>query len=308
MVAGLSVITDFFFQLTIFLPALVLDQQRIAAKRVDVLCCLRKPDAPDKPREDIVRKYFNKYFVPFVFRRTTKILTVFITVCLIVVGGFSCAKLERGLNQNVSLVSGSDIFDYFNTLFDYGNAGPPAYVIFNNVNYSDPGNLEQMELMNAELASLNDTIIPPVYSWVTPFRNFVKKDAGEWGEACGSRYASGLPFDDQMRLFVQIQIESDCCQKYGICGEQYSLDVVFDDLGRVETTRFRFQHQPLRYQKDFVAGVVETRKATDAYAASLKQNQYIDHSESKGKGNDLNDPEAVSFFAKAKKFALGASN
>jgi Niemann-Pick C1 protein len=141
LVAGLSVITDLFFQITIFLPALVLDQQRISAKRLDVLCCFRKPDAPDKPRDDLVRKYFNTYFVPFVFRRSTKILTAFITVCLVVIGGFSCAKLERGLNQNVSLVSGSDLFDYFNTLFDYGNAGPPAYVIFNNVNYSDPDNL-----------------------------------------------------------------------------------------------------------------------------------------------------------------------
>lgn len=272
LVAGLSVITDFFFQITIFLPALVLDQHRIAAKRMDVLCCLRRPEAPAKPREDFVRKLYNTHFVPFVFRRSTKILTMFITVCLIVVGAFSCVKLERGLNQNVSLVSGSDIFDYFNTLFDYGNAGPPAYVIFNNVNYSDPENLEQMELIDAELASLTDTIIPPIYSWVTPFRNFVKKDAGTWAEACNSAAASQLPFDDQMKMFVQIQIESDCCQKYGICGEQYSLDIIFDDLGRVETTRFRFQHQPLRYQKDFIAGVVETRKATDGFTQRLKQN------------------------------------
>lgn len=158
LVAGLSVITDFFFQMTIFLPSLVLDQQRIREKRVDVLCCLRDTSAPDKPREDLIRKWFNANFVPFVFRRSTKMLTIAITVCLLVIGSFSCTKLLRGLNQNVSLVSGSDIFDYFETLFDYGNAGPPAYVIFNNVNYSDPDNLAQMELIDAELAALNDTI------------------------------------------------------------------------------------------------------------------------------------------------------
>jgi Niemann-Pick C1 protein len=123
-----------------------------------VFCCFKKEDAPSKPRDDIVRKYYNMYFVPFVFRKSTKILTIFITVCLFIVGCFSCVKLQRGLNQNVTLVSGSDIFDYFEVLFDYGNAGPPAYVIFNNVNYTDPDNLEQMELIDAELASLNDTI------------------------------------------------------------------------------------------------------------------------------------------------------
>lgn len=105
-----------------------------------------------------MRKYFNKYYVPFVFKKTTKVLTIAITVCLVTIGIFSTQKLLRGLNQNVSLVSGSDIFDYFETLFTYGNAGPPGYVIFNNVNYTNEENLKQMELINAELSALNNTI------------------------------------------------------------------------------------------------------------------------------------------------------
>ena len=94
------------------------------------------------PREDIVRKYFNKYFVPFVLKKSTKVLTIIITIFLITIGIFSTKKLLRGLNQNVSLVSGSDIFNYFDTLFEYGAAGPPAYVILNNVDYDDPENLK----------------------------------------------------------------------------------------------------------------------------------------------------------------------
>lgn len=46
-----------------------------------------------------------------------------------------------------------------------------------------------------------------------------------------------------MQQFVNIKIDSECCQSYGICGEQYSLDIIFDDLNRVEATRFRFQMQ-----------------------------------------------------------------
>jgi Niemann-Pick C1 protein len=158
------------------------------------LCCLKDENVSDKPRDDIVRKYFNIYVVPFVFRKTTKILTIFLTVCLVIIGIFSSIKLLRGLNQNVSLVEGSDLFDYFNTLYDYGNAGPPGYVIFNNVNYSDPLNLEKMELINAELAGLNNTIQSPIYSWVTPFKNFIA--GGVWSDSCDSKLASILPFDD----------------------------------------------------------------------------------------------------------------
>jgi len=45
-----------------------------------------------------------------------------------------------------------------------------------------------------------------------------------------------------MQSFVKISIESDCCTLYGVCGETYSLDIIFDDYGKVTSTRFRFQH------------------------------------------------------------------
>ena len=72
-----------------------------------------------------------------------------------------------------------------------------------------------------------------------------------------------------MARFVQIKIESPCCQSYGICGEQYSQDVIFDDTGRVTSTRFRFQHQVQKTQEDYIKGLVETRKACDLYASNL---------------------------------------
>lgn len=202
------------------------------------------------------------------FRKTTKALTLLIAVFLTVIGVFSTQKILRGLNQNVSLVSGSDIFDYFETLFKYGQAGPPAYVIFNNVDYEDKDNLGNMTEINSQLAQLNDTIQSPIYSWVGPFSLYIRDDV--WSEACNSKAVIGLPFDEQMKNFIKIKIESDCCQKYGICGEQYSLDIVFNEQGQVQTTRFRFMHTPLKFQIDYIRALVETRKATDQLAAKLK--------------------------------------
>jgi hypothetical protein len=51
-----------------------------------------------------------------------------------------------------------------------------------------------MELINAELAALNNTIISPIYSWVTPFKNFISD--GSWTEACGTDAAAQLSFDE----------------------------------------------------------------------------------------------------------------
>lgn len=41
----------------------------------------------------------------------------------------------------MSLVAGSDTYDYFESLYTYGDAGPPCYLIFKDVNYTYPGNI-----------------------------------------------------------------------------------------------------------------------------------------------------------------------
>lgn len=117
MVAGLSVVFDFIFQICIFLPCLTLDKIRVMDNRYDIFCCMKKQGDVEKPREDIVRRVFNKHFVPFVFKKATKALTILITILLIVIGCMSTNKILRGLNQNVSFVSNSPLYDYFEALY-----------------------------------------------------------------------------------------------------------------------------------------------------------------------------------------------
>lgn len=174
------------------------------------------------------------------------------------------------MNQNVSLVQDSDTYDYFETLYDYGEAGPPAYLVFKNVNYTNPDNLVQMNLIAAQLATLNDTVLAPVYSWTSAYQNFITRGA-VWSESCGSEEASFLSFDGAMKKFTAIEINSECCQSFGICGEQYSLDIIFDDLDVVRATRYRFQHQVMKTQDDYIRGVLETRRACDEFGKDLTQ-------------------------------------
>lgn len=75
-----------------------------------------------------------------------------------------------------------------------------------------------------------------------------------------------------MREFIKIKIESDCCQKYGICGEQFVTDVSFDRNGKVAATRFRFSHTPVRYQDDFIRDLILTRRVADLFSTKLIPN------------------------------------
>ncbi len=131
-----------------------------------------------------------------------------------------------------------------------------------------------MKEMQTQMATLNGSVISPVYSWVTPFTNFV--NGGLWTDACGSSGVRNLDFDSQVRLFVQIKIESECCQKYGICGEQFLTDISFDKYGKVSSTRFRFSHTPVLYQDDFIRDLILTRRVADLYADKLIPNKKLE--------------------------------
>jgi len=43
-----------------------------------------------------------------------------------------------------------------------------------------------MNLIAAELATLNDTVLAPIYSWTTSYSNFINTQ-GAWADACGSK-------------------------------------------------------------------------------------------------------------------------
>ena len=72
-----------------------------------------------------------------------------------------------------------------------------------------------------------------------------------------------------MQMYVNTKIDGDCCQTYGLCGEQYSLDVIFNDYGVVTASRFRFQHTVMKTQEDYIRGLLETRRAADKFGSTL---------------------------------------
>jgi Niemann-Pick C1 protein len=76
-----------------------------------------------------------------------------------------------------------------------------------------------------------------------------------------------------MKKFIEVKVESECCQKYGICGEQFVSDISFDKNGKVSSTRFRFFHTPVHYQDNFIGDLVLTRRVADLFSEKLIQNK-----------------------------------
>ena len=71
-------------------------------------------------------------------------------------------------------------------------------------------------------------------------------------------------YEEKLKKFLEVSITSACCQSYGICGEQYSSDLQFDEnTGKLISTRLRVMHRPLRNSYDYIRAAREMRMAVD---------------------------------------------
>lgn len=70
--------------------------------------------------------------------------------------------------------------------------------------------------------------------------------------------------------FQNITMDSYCCQKNGICGQQYYQHIknITDD-GIVKYSRVMFLHSPVRTQEDFIRNYDETHQLISSLQANL---------------------------------------
>ena len=130
------------------------------------------------------------------------------------------------------MVSDSDLFNYFTYEKKYIEIGPPAYLVLRGMDYENERDLELVNRLSNALSQLNTTVQPPIYSWVVAF-NLFRTGGTEWVKPCGTADIGLDDFPNQLKRFVNTKITSPCCQRFGICGEQFQADIVTNETGYV---------------------------------------------------------------------------
>lgn len=266
--AAVAVGTDYLLQLTVFVAFLSLDERRKTAGRLDCIPCFDMLHPPPEPERNLIKRLVKNYYAPALFHPITEVFVgiIFVAVVLLSVAGYP--HLSMGLNPQVTAISGSNLYQYFEEYSKWSGAGPVAYIVFKNVNYTNPHNLEIMDRMADALAQMKSTVQPPVYSWLKNFNQFTV-DGGTWASECNTTDIQFYDFDTQIRMFLNVKIESHCCKKYGICGEQYEKDIIFGPDGNIVTSRYRFQHTALLNQKIYIDSYRDARHAVATLADEL---------------------------------------
>ncbi len=166
--SAFAVLIDFVLQLTVFLVLLKEDEQRKANNRLDILCCLTAGHQEDYLPKERIRKVFEDRIFPFLESRASSFIIfplVLVILAASVVGG---VRLAPGLNEQVSMQYGSDLYNYFTAYKQQIEVGPPAYVVMTGFDFTDEGDKQRIKAISDGLSSL-ETVQPPVYSWIGVF-------------------------------------------------------------------------------------------------------------------------------------------
>ncbi len=162
--AAMSVLIDFFLQITIFVSLITLDHKRTMENRFDLFYCLQISNETDsnnrryrwkwfhqtKPinpvetplttdieineenldeTDSFLFRIFKNYYAPFIMNDYIRPLIIFIFFSWLALSVSLVPYVKIGLEQNITMPKDSYMIDYFSALKEYFAVGPPVYFI-----------------------------------------------------------------------------------------------------------------------------------------------------------------------------------
>lgn len=264
--SSFAVMFNYLLQMTVFVAFVSLDDTRIKNRRYDVLPFIKADESREIRYSEgklCLQRFISGKWYNFIRHPIVSITVVILYAGFTVLSFVSVFKFPLGLNQQTTVTQGGDLFRYFVAQADYVDAGPPSYLVFYNINFSNPVNLELIDKMSDHISSLS-TVIPPLYSWYRDFQKFMNP---YYREKCNPNLEElkKQPFGIQVKEFLKMKAGADCCTQDAICGEPFKGDITFDENGEIKASRFRFMHVALRRQPIYVNSVIQTNAIVRQY-------------------------------------------
>lgn len=194
-----AVAINFILQMTCFVALLALDQKRLEENRVDCIPCITisspvqlegDADAEEKHLEYNFSHWVKKKYAPYILGKTTrpKILTFFILWLGISLSLFP--GINFGLDQRIAIPKNSYLVDYFNSVYDYFNSGPPVFFVVRDLDVTQRGYQQQIcgrfatcdkfslaNILEQEFKRLKKSMIAePTSNWLDDFLTWLNPD------------------------------------------------------------------------------------------------------------------------------------
>jgi len=289
--AGLAILFNFVFQVTIFLALFIIDIRRQESGRSEFLCWKKYPKSENPPEESFMFRFFQSVYSPFLLKNGVRF---FVFMFFAAWFGLSCLvmpKINLGLDEKMAVPEDSYMLTHFKNMERFMSVGPPVFfVIHGTYDYSDkrlqnlictrtgchPDSLGA-QIKRATRYSENSYISHPANNWVDDYIDWLRpgpccrfyKNNGTFCSAleppdacrsCNVSYTDDRPdskmFYDHLMHFLSDNPNSKCT-KGGKAAYGNSLD--FHTTKGISATTFMAYHSPLKSQKDFIRAMENSR-------------------------------------------------
>lgn len=180
--AAPTIFIDFIYQTTFFVALIVLDEQRVEAKKRDCFSCLAAPqretedgeEVEDEVPEGSIVDRFMVWYSDFLMKPIVKIIVLAIFFGIFSGLAYSASLLKQEFYFTDVLPSGSYVADFWdNYVAHTGGSGVAPYVVFRDVDQSDPAVQAQMEEYVNNIVSMDEITSQPDFFWVRDFQTFL---------------------------------------------------------------------------------------------------------------------------------------
>ena len=139
--AAVSLVINFFLQMTAFLAIFSLDLRRMEEGRLDVLCCVRakktssgghQGEEANVPNEGALFAFIRDIYTPFLMKDGVRI---FVLISFALWFCSSVAVLDQihvGLEQQITMPDDSYLTKYFDSYQRYFEVGPPVFFMISD--------------------------------------------------------------------------------------------------------------------------------------------------------------------------------
>nr|XP_012232256.1 PREDICTED: Niemann-Pick C1 protein-like isoform X2 [Linepithema humile] len=214
MYASLSILFNFFLQITAFVALLALDSKRTENNRLDVLCCISVEER-SRPHADasrgLVHTIFERAYTPFLMKTPVRIIVLIVFIAALITHVIVIPQLDIGLDQKLSMPEDSYVLKYFEYMEDLLSMGPPVYfVLTKGLNYSKA---ETQNIICGGQWCNTDSLYTQIYSAAKqPDVSYLSKPASSWIDD----YLDWSTIDGCCKYFLTN--DSFCPHKFdGIC-------------------------------------------------------------------------------------------
>lgn len=169
-----AIVVDFFYQITLFVAFLVLDERRVRTNRGDLCCFCEVEDEveeaqeakkPEGPQENFIDR-FMVWYAEQLLRPCIKVLVLLAFIALTVGCIYSTTEFKQEFRVTELLPDGSYVTSFFNVFQEYYSRSLPLFVYFRNVDQSDPDIQKQMINYIDELTELDNFDDDVPFCWV----------------------------------------------------------------------------------------------------------------------------------------------